>query len=70
MDAAFMSYQQHDGGIHALWLGAGEAGVTEVRFRFVPWAMADRKFVMDGAVVTDASATTILAGSHYQPCPQ
>jgi hypothetical protein len=33
MDAAFMSYQQHDGGIHALWLDAGEAGVTEVRFR-------------------------------------
>jgi len=35
MKAAFMSYQPHESGIHAIWLGAGEASVTEVRFRCV-----------------------------------
>jgi hypothetical protein len=33
MNAAFMSFQPHESGIHAVWLGAGEASVTEVRFR-------------------------------------
>jgi hypothetical protein len=32
VDAAFMSFQPHESGIHAVWPGAGEAGVTEVRF--------------------------------------
>jgi hypothetical protein len=32
VDAAFMSFNVHDRGIHALWLGAGGAGVTDVRF--------------------------------------
>jgi hypothetical protein len=32
MDAAFMSLQQHESGIHAVWSGAGEASVTKVRF--------------------------------------
>jgi hypothetical protein len=32
VNAAFMSYQQHEGGIHAVWLGAGEVSVTEVCF--------------------------------------
>jgi hypothetical protein len=39
VDAALMSYQQHDRGIHARRLNAGEAGVTEVRFRCAPWVM-------------------------------
>jgi hypothetical protein len=33
VDAAFMSFQPHESGIHALQSGAGEASVTEVRFR-------------------------------------
>jgi hypothetical protein len=32
MDASFTSFQPHESGIHALQSGAGEAGVTEVRF--------------------------------------
>ena len=34
MNAAFMSFQPHESGIHAVWSGAGEASVTEVRFRW------------------------------------
>jgi hypothetical protein len=33
MNAAFMSFQPRDSGIYAVWPGAGEASVTEVRFR-------------------------------------
>jgi hypothetical protein len=33
MDAAFMSSQPHESGIHAVWPGAGGASVTKVRFR-------------------------------------
>jgi hypothetical protein len=33
MDAAFMSFQPHESGIHAVWPGAGEASVTEVRLK-------------------------------------
>jgi hypothetical protein len=33
MDATAMSLELHGCGIHALWSGAGEASVTEVRFR-------------------------------------
>jgi hypothetical protein len=40
MDAAFMSLELHDGGIHVVWPGAGEAGVTGVRFGRVPWPAA------------------------------
>jgi hypothetical protein len=36
MNAAFMSFQPHDSGIHAVWSGAGESSVTEVRFRCAP----------------------------------
>jgi hypothetical protein len=36
MNAAFMSFQPHESGIHAVWLGAGEANVTKVRFRCTP----------------------------------
>jgi hypothetical protein len=32
VDAAFMSFQARSG-IHAVWPGAGEASVTEVRFQ-------------------------------------
>jgi hypothetical protein len=35
MDAAFMSSQPHESGIHAVWSGAGKASVTNVRFRRV-----------------------------------
>ena len=38
MNAAFMSFQAHESGIHAVWPGAGEASVTEVRFWRVPAA--------------------------------
>jgi hypothetical protein len=33
VDAAFMSFQLHDGGIHAVRAGAGGAGVMEVSFQ-------------------------------------
>ena len=33
MNAAFMPFQPHESGIHAVWPGAGEGSVTEVRFR-------------------------------------
>jgi hypothetical protein len=36
MDAAFMSFQPHESGIHAVWPGAGEASVTKVRFKGTP----------------------------------
>jgi hypothetical protein len=36
VNAAFMSFQPHESGIHAVWPGAGEASVTEVRFRCTP----------------------------------
>jgi hypothetical protein len=32
LNAAFMSFQPRDSGIHAVWPGAGEASVTEVPF--------------------------------------
>jgi hypothetical protein len=33
MNAAFMSFQPRESGIHAVWSSTGEVGVTEVRFR-------------------------------------
>jgi len=33
VNAAFMSFQPHESGIHAVWPDAGEGSVTEVRFR-------------------------------------
>jgi hypothetical protein len=36
MDAAFMSFQPHESGIHAVRSGAGEASVTRVRFWCAP----------------------------------
>jgi hypothetical protein len=38
VNAAFMSFQPHESGIHAVWPGAGEVSVTEVRFRCAPQA--------------------------------
>jgi hypothetical protein len=46
MNAAFMPFQRHEGGIHAVWPGAGEASVTEVRFRCAPRPMARRERTM------------------------
>jgi hypothetical protein len=43
MNAAFMSFQQHERGIHAVWPGAGEVSVTKVRFRRVPRPTARRE---------------------------
>jgi hypothetical protein len=40
MNAAFMSFQPHESGIHAVWSGAGEARGTEVRFRCAALAAA------------------------------
>jgi hypothetical protein len=39
MDAAFMSFQQHESGIHAVWCGTGGVRVTKVRFhiRVLPY---------------------------------
>jgi hypothetical protein len=65
LNAAFMSFQPHEGGIQALRSGAGEAKVTKARFRVHGAADGEaradhdhhklaRKNVMDGAAVTDA----------------
>jgi hypothetical protein len=63
LDAAFMSFQPHERGIHAVWSGADEASVTKVRFRCEPRPVARREritinlncpeYVIDGAVVAD-----------------
>jgi hypothetical protein len=45
MDGAAMSLELHGCGIHAVWFGAGETSVTEVRFssvRLQPIARCDR----------------------------
>jgi hypothetical protein len=34
MNAAFMSSQPHESGIHAVWSGAGEASATKTNFRY------------------------------------
>jgi hypothetical protein len=36
VNAAFMSFQPHESGIHAVWPGADEDSVTKVRFRCTP----------------------------------
>jgi hypothetical protein len=36
VNAAFMSFEQHESGIHAVWPDAGEGSVTKVRFRCAP----------------------------------
>jgi hypothetical protein len=46
VDAAFMSFQRHEGGIHAVWTGAGEASVTKVRFWCAPRTAARRERIM------------------------
>jgi hypothetical protein len=33
LNAAFMSFEPHESGVHAVWSGAGEASVTKVRSR-------------------------------------
>jgi hypothetical protein len=33
LNAAFMSFQPHESGIHAVWPGADEASVMKVRLR-------------------------------------
>jgi hypothetical protein len=43
MDAAAMSLGLHGCGIHAVWSGAAEAGVTKVRFRWMPQPIARRE---------------------------
>jgi hypothetical protein len=40
MNAAFMSLELHDGGIHVVWPGAGGAGAAGVWLRRVPWPTA------------------------------
>jgi hypothetical protein len=42
MDVPAMSLELHERGIHAVRSGAGEAGVTEVRFRCALRPMATR----------------------------
>src|ERR1700749_3332494 len=43
VNAAFMSFQPHESGIHAGWPGAGEARGAEVRFRCVLRSAARRE---------------------------
>jgi hypothetical protein len=43
VNAAFMSFQARESGIHALWPGAGGANVTKVRFRCAPRPVARRE---------------------------
>jgi hypothetical protein len=43
MNAAFMPFQPRESGIHAICPGAGEASVTEVRFRCAPRPVARRE---------------------------
>jgi hypothetical protein len=43
MNAAFMSFQPHESGNHALWPGAGEASVVKVRFWCVLRPVARRE---------------------------
>jgi hypothetical protein len=43
MNAALMSFQPRESGIHAVWTDAGEASVTEVRFRHVLRLVARRE---------------------------
>jgi hypothetical protein len=43
MNAAFMSFQPHESGIHAVWPGAGEVRGTEVCFRCALRAVARRE---------------------------
>jgi hypothetical protein len=43
MNAAFMPFQPRESGIHAVWPGAGEASVTEARFRCAPRLAARRE---------------------------
>jgi hypothetical protein len=43
MDASFRLFQPRESGIHAVWPGAGEASVTEVRFRRAPRPAARRE---------------------------
>jgi hypothetical protein len=46
VDAAFMLFQPHESGIHAVWTGAGEASVTKVCFRRAPQPVARRERTM------------------------
>ena len=36
VNAAFMSFQPHESGIHVVWSGAGEARGKKVRFWYAP----------------------------------
>jgi hypothetical protein len=40
-NAAFMSFHPRESGIHAVWPGADEASVTEVRFQCTPSSMSE-----------------------------
>jgi hypothetical protein len=46
VNAAFMSFQLHESGIHAVRPGAGEASVTKVRFLVRAATMARRERTM------------------------
>jgi hypothetical protein len=46
VNAAFMSFQLHESGIHAVRPGAGEASVIKVRFWCAPRPMARRERTM------------------------
>jgi hypothetical protein len=64
MNAAFMSFQPHESGIHAVWFGAGEASVTEVRFRRAPRLVACDEQPRDGS---NAWCTSFIEAADGDP---
>ena len=63
-----MSLELHERGIHAVWSGAGEAGVTEVRFRCALRPMATRGGVQDRGVSPVKLSGTASSGRAAR-CP-
>jgi len=64
MNAAIMSFQPHESGIHAVWRGAGEGCVTKVRFRCVPRPVArrERTTINSNKAALQRKAPTVSGG--------
>jgi hypothetical protein len=61
MNAAFMSLQPRESGTHAVCLGAGEASVTEVRFRCAPQAGGEARADHDQLKLTVDTLLMVLS---------
>ena len=70
VDAAFMSFQPRESGIHAVWSGAGEASVTKVRFRCVRLAINAFRALRDIPAPLMAVAARSWPGSLIARQPQ